>query len=422
MTNFYTRQHTFINGVTAEGTEVEDEFVAIDAAFDSVAIDIAAAEAAAEADRVAAAASAAAAAQSAIDAANVPTSTITVDTTLTVGTGGTYAKLADVMTYLFGKRVKPGVTITLSILSNITELTTVTFTPGVRFALTGSGSTTLTGASVADLDAYYIPQGCEVVIPFVNGPSLTISCTGDNFAMSVLRNDGMLTLNKDLVITAASNSSSKYLVYSPKGGVFIKGTESGGSSAKVTLDNNGGTSAGVIYGGKVYGMSFVANSEIQTDPLSFYSSNIDTELFDTSVTHNLYRSTLNAKINTGSYFRSPVGVYDSSRVSLSASSGSPTCTADTSMSSPFISCAASSLVIDNVSIDISALGSGEKHCIEADASNVIAHDSVFTGAAGDYALYGTNGSTLQGSGNTYTTLTASNLTSTWAAGGIYQNA
>lgn len=416
MTDYYTRQHTFVNGVTADGAEVEDEFVAIDTAFATVATDVAAATSTASAAATSAAAAAASAAEA---AASTGTSTIETDTTITVGTGGTYATLAAAISYLYKERVKPGVRITLSILSNLTETVSVTFPPGVIIRVRSSGAArTITGAiqSSAYENAFVIPVGADV--EFGNdayGTTLDAETSVAN-RDSVLHVMGTLRIDTAGLTLKCSSSSRKtrYLLSGVCGTIYAD------RENEITLNNDADTGSVDLVGGSLIGVCLVANSTSQTDAANLDGVRVDTLLTADSVTHNLFGcSALFEVSGDNTFVRRAISANDGSDVVVA---GSGTQIIDMGSTNKFFEVIDSDFKLRSGSFDFQSNPTGDAYIVHATRSRVHSGSVTFIGSAGDVALYGASGSTLYGSGNTYTTLTNSNLTSTWAAGGQFLDA
>lgn len=423
MTNYYTRQHTFINGVTADGTEVEDEFVAIDAAFDTVSTEVDAATVTANAAAASAAAAAISAAES---AAAAGVSTISTNTTITVGTGGTYATLAAAINYLYAQRVKPGIVIRLNLLANVTETTEVWFPTGMILELASNGAArTVTGTCAGGgRSAFNVPKGCDLRIAGSYGVVLDTSNSSGG-ATATLRNEGDIYIGQTLTLkaTGSSTASQKYLLYSFGGSFYAP--ETGGD---IIISDDAYTGSNVVTAGKIIGGNFhdVTFATAGAEPIlqvDFEGASVHTDLAADSPTHKF--SGCNARIRvpgTNTFVRRLLTAGEASDVFVKFSNSHVINMGGTNK---FIEVISSSLVVERATLDFQSNPSldTDAYIIHATRSRVITEGCDFTAAAaGDYALYGISGSTLYGSGNSYTTLTSSNLNSTWAANGQFLGA
>lgn len=421
MTNYYTRQHTFINGVTADGTEVEDEFVAIDAAFDTVSTEVDAATVTANAAAASAAAAAISAAES---AAAAGVSTISTDTTITVGTGGTYATLAAAINYLYTQRVKPGIVIRLNLLANVTETTEVWFPTGMilEFASNGAARTVTGTCAGSGRSAFNVPKGCDLRVAGSYGVVLDTSNSAGG-ATATLRNEGDIYIGQTLTLKATGSNvaSQGYLLYSFGGSFYAPAA---GGDIIISDDAYSGAAfvAGKIIGGNFHDVTFATAGAEPILQVDFEGASVHTDLAADSPTHRFSGCNASIRVSgTNTFVRRLLTADEASDVCVEFSGSH---IIDMGGTNKFIEVVSSSLVVEGATLDFQSNPSlgADAYIIHATRSRVITEGCDFTAAAGDYALYGIDGSTLYGSGNSYTTLTSSNLNSTWAVNGQFLDA
>lgn len=485
MTNrFYNYTTTVTAGKTVRSAKFNNEMQGIDAGFVALQAELDALAPAAAASAAAAAASAAAAAASATSASGsataasasaaaaaasaallspitdaMPAYTVVARPAGTTGAASAYAlnqkkflALAVGSAYGYALSVGPaqaytdlgtalhefvergyhfGSTLEITLTGDTTEVAYVVFPVGIKTKIIIAGNRTLSGAAGVDLvgnetyACFHVPQGAWVEVYSAGAYTLTFDCANTSAAgvapESTLMVDGALTVTgtANIALTATAGALKPTYLMSGKSPHIAAATAAGN---KITVNNDASSGYAVyIFGGHV-GAAFVCASSANTDTVVLAGCSLALLAYDgfTSITASGCVGTISISEASTVADRHLLYAYTST-ISIDGLGGnlvlaSATCNAH------IVTSVRSDITIDEADFNIASAGASCTRVVDALTGRVTAYNSIFTGQVGDYALYGANGSELRGSGNTYTTLTGSNLTSTWAAGGQYLNA
>jgi hypothetical protein len=352
---------------------------------------------------------------------------ISVDTSYNVGSGETFTTLGAFSTALRYSTKDAGVRIDVVLTSDVTETSAVLWDVGDNVYLSCSGSSrTITLAAhdafpeIANSNntaGFFVPKNNSLKISGSLEPIFVTNFGSSAYcgvcALGAIQSDNVLGPFKIGDATGTKPTNGIYLHGATAEAQFVLGdcgvSRTGLAEATVIHGafNRSSASSQAFEFQSCLVRGYIAPSLSDLLSLLTYNSDVDMQ-----ITEN--RSVGANGLLTA--FASNVVLHDSDTAGY-------TLTADANCNGPVVYLRRSRLIIDNVDFDISSAGASCTNCVSGDdGSEIVARGSTFTGSGGDYALYGAKGTRIFGSGNTYTTLTGSNLTSTWAAGGQYLNA